>query len=351
MTDPADRFPHAKPQPQTASGARSGPTHNRLYTGNAGGIANRTALGGEVTPSGTQSPPSPLPLPPRQVSLAPGDLEPHWKGDFICNGRPFPLVLSATWSGYAADLVPVYCHRLECPYCSTPVAHMERMFSDRGWRDPAGGLAHATSHLRDHGCVQRLDYQLSPEAASRIRRDLQAARRSHVPQAGVVIATRDGRVSFLVTPQSAAFVRRRLGGPEYEGALTPATVSAIMARGYRWLRGFGEIDTFVDGWRKPKTPEQEERERTVPLDRRECAPHMSELACLREEDVVLRSGAIPRKLHMTPEELRDLLDESDRQGVREEILLAIADVLDNHISLHEFSLMTSPIRPAGAAIT
>ena len=168
----------------------------------------------------------------RQVSIKPRDIHP------TCADTDFTLVYRISASGKALGIKRhADCHRRDCKRCQTPGAKTARMLERRGWQDRQVAQMCATSQLEDTGCTVHLSYTGTDR--KKLAGCLESLRRSHLGQNGVALYTQDGRVEFLVTPQSAQRIQKRLGKPVSVGGLTDATLGQILDHGYKASRGWG----------------------------------------------------------------------------------------------------------------
>jgi hypothetical protein len=171
----------------------------------------------------------------KSTSIRPKDISP------TCADADFTLVTKRSISGKVLGFKRhAPCHRAHCKRCQTPEAKTRRMLENRGQYGPRGrkeAEIRATQKLTSTGCTVHLRYR-EPDSKE-VRSCLKALHRSHLQQDGAAFYTQDGGIDFCATPQSAQFIRERLGKPTEQGELKFDTVEQILDRGYKAFRGWG----------------------------------------------------------------------------------------------------------------
>ncbi len=127
------------------------------------------------------------------------------------------------------------CHLAHCPKCQSPAAKTKRMLERRGRYDRSEAEQEAFEALRESGCVVCLTY---PDR-EKFRNCLEGLHRSHEQQDGIALYTQDGGMTCVVTAESARFIKERMGEPRAEASLEADTLTGVLDRGYRGLRGWG----------------------------------------------------------------------------------------------------------------
>lgn len=284
----------------------------------------------------------------RQVSIKPRDIHP------TCADADFTLVYRISASGKALGIKRhADCHRRDCKRCQTAGAKTARALERRGWQNRQVAQICATSELESTGCTVHLSYTRPDQ--TKLAACLKSLRCSREQQDGVALYTQDGRVEFLVTPQSAQRIQERLGKPVSTGGLTDATLGEILDHGYKASRGWGR-HSGAKIFGKPRSV-QSPPPTGVSIKEFSCQ-HIDTDERLRARGIKL-PGDAPRRvpiddgpIDMVPSKKEEHVTEDRlRQILREELQLALQPLLEQlrrgEISAEEFERRSRRVLDSG----